>query len=73
MSGKTAGDRFDHMNEQGENSLSPLDRRLPGVLYYESQAYDFNFSRLHPVIKTSFRAYEKKPEYPSGEGRHEEP
>ena len=27
----------------------PLDRRLLGVLYYEGQEYDFNFSKISPT------------------------
>lgn len=32
----------------------PLDRRLLGVFYYEGREYDFNFSKLHLHVKTSF-------------------
>ena len=32
----------------------PLDRRLLGVFYYEGQEYDFNFSKLHLMVKTDF-------------------
>ena len=32
----------------------PLDRRLPGVFYYEGKEYDFNFSKLHLKVKTDF-------------------
>ncbi len=32
----------------------PLDRRLLGVFYYEGKEYDFNFSKLHLMVKTAF-------------------
>ncbi|MBQ4427316.1 MAG: hypothetical protein II881_06145 [Oscillospiraceae bacterium] len=32
----------------------PLDRRLLGVMYYEGREYDFNFSKLHLMVKTDF-------------------
>ena len=32
----------------------PLDRRLLGVFYYEGEEYDFNFSKLHLMVKTEF-------------------
>ena len=32
----------------------PLDRRLLGVFYYEGREYDFNFSKLHLMVKTEF-------------------
>ena len=32
----------------------PLDRRLLGVFYYEGREYDFNFSKLHLMVKTTF-------------------
>ena len=32
----------------------PLDRRLLGVFYYEGKEYDFNFSKLHLMVKTEF-------------------
>ena len=32
----------------------PLDRRLLGVFYYEGKEYDFNFSKLHLMVKTDF-------------------
>ena len=32
----------------------PLDRRLLGVFYYEGKEYDFNFSKLHLMVKTTF-------------------
>jgi hypothetical protein len=32
----------------------PLDRRLLGVMYYEGKEYDFNFSKVHLLVKTEF-------------------
>ena len=32
----------------------PLERRLLGVFYYEGKEYDFNFSKLHLLVKTEF-------------------
>ncbi len=32
----------------------PLDRRLLGVFWYEGRAFDFNFSKLHLHVKTTF-------------------
>ena len=32
----------------------PLDRRLLGVFYHEGREYDFNFSKLHLMVKTEF-------------------
>ena len=32
----------------------PLDRRLLGVFWYEGKEYDFNFSKLHLLVKTDF-------------------
>ena len=32
----------------------PLDRRLLGVFWYEGKEYDFNFSKLHLLVKTNF-------------------
>ncbi|MBR2811322.1 MAG: hypothetical protein IKD69_08080, partial [Solobacterium sp.] len=32
----------------------PLDRRLLGVMYYEGEEFDFNFSKLHLHVKTDF-------------------
>ena len=32
----------------------PLNRRLLGVFYYEGEEYDFNFSKLHLMVKTEF-------------------
>ena len=37
----------------------PLDRRLLGVCYYEGKEYDFNFSKLHLMVKTEFSFEEK--------------
>ena len=37
----------------------PLDRRLLGVFYYEGKEYDFNFSKLHLMVKTEFSFEEK--------------
>ncbi|MBQ9324888.1 MAG: hypothetical protein IJ246_03865 [Clostridia bacterium] len=39
----------------------PLDRRLLGVFYYEGQEYDFNFSKLHLGVKTTF-SFEDRPD-----------
>ena len=38
----------------------PLDRRLLGVFYYEGREYDFNFSKLHLMVKTSFSFEERE-------------
>ena len=38
----------------------PLDRRLLGVFYYEGKEYDFNFSKLHLMVKTSFSFEERE-------------
>ena len=38
----------------------PLDRRLLGVLYYEGKEYDFNFSKFHLHVKTSFSFEERE-------------
>jgi hypothetical protein len=38
----------------------PLNRRLLGVFYYEGKEYDFNFSKLHYHVKTTFSFEEKK-------------
>jgi hypothetical protein len=38
----------------------PLDRRLLGVFYYEGKEYDFNFSKIHLKVKTSFSFEEKE-------------
>ncbi|MBO4679472.1 MAG: hypothetical protein J5626_07360 [Lachnospiraceae bacterium] len=36
----------------------PLDRRLLGVFWYEGKEYDFNFSKLHLMVKTEFSSEE---------------
>ena len=38
----------------------PLDRRLLGVFYYEGREYDFNFSKLHLMVKTQFSFEEQE-------------
>ena len=38
----------------------PLDRRLLGVFYYEGKEYDFNFSKLHLMVKTAFSFEEQE-------------
>ncbi len=38
----------------------PLDRRLLGVFYYEGREFDFNFSKLHLMVKTEFSFEEKE-------------
>ena len=38
----------------------PLDRRLLGVFYYEGKEYDFNFSKLHLMVKTEFAFTEQE-------------
>ena len=38
----------------------PLDRRLLGVFFYEGKEYDFNFSKLHLMVKTEFSFEEQK-------------
>ncbi len=38
----------------------PLDRRLLGVCYYEGKEYDFNFSKLHLMVKTEFSFEERE-------------
>ena len=38
----------------------PLDRRLLGVMYYEGREYDFNFSKLHLMVKTEFSFEEQE-------------
>ncbi|MCR4599620.1 MAG: tocopherol cyclase family protein [Acetatifactor sp.] len=38
----------------------PLNRRLLGVFYYEGKEYDFNFSKLHLMVKTEFSFEENK-------------
>ena len=38
----------------------PLDRRLLGVFYYEGKEYDFNFSKLHLMVKTEFSFEEQE-------------
>jgi len=40
----------------------PLDRRLLGVFYYEGKEYDFNFSKLHLMVKTEFSFEEREDE-----------
>ena len=40
----------------------PLDRRLLGVFFYEGKEYDFNFSRLHLMVKTAFSFQEHEEE-----------
>jgi len=40
----------------------PLDRRLLGVFYYEGKEYDFNFSKLHLMVKTAFSFEEREEE-----------
>ena len=40
----------------------PLDRRLLGVFYYEGKEYDFNFSKLHLLVKTEFSFEEQADE-----------
>ena len=37
----------------------PLDRRLLGVFWYEGKEYDFNFSKLHLMVKTEFSFEER--------------
>ena len=32
----------------------PLDRRLLGVFWYEGEEFDFNFSKLHLIVRTQF-------------------
>ena len=34
--------------------FTALDRRLLGVMYYEGKEYDFNFSKIHLMVKTEF-------------------
>ena len=36
----------------------PLDHRLLGVFRYEGKEYDFNFSKLHLMVKTEFSSEE---------------
>ena len=38
----------------------PLDRRLLGVFFYEGKEYDFNFSKLHLLVKTEFSFEEQE-------------
>ena len=38
-----------------------VDRRLLGMFYYEGKEYDFNFSKLHLMVKTTF-AFEEHDE-----------
>ena len=38
----------------------PLDRRLLGVFYYEGEEFDFNFSKLHLRVNTTFSFEEKE-------------
>ena len=38
----------------------PLDRRLLGVMYHEGREYDFNFSKLHLMVKTEFSFEEQE-------------
>ena len=38
----------------------PLDRRLLGVFWYEGREYDFNFSKLHLLVKTDFSFEEQE-------------
>ena len=38
----------------------PLDRRLLGVFWYEGKEYDFNFSKLHLLVKTDFSFEEQE-------------
>ena len=38
----------------------PLDRRLLGVFWYEGKEYDFNFSKLHLLVKTDFSVEEQE-------------
>ena len=38
----------------------PLNRRLLGVFYYEGKEYDFNFSKLHLMVRTKFFFKEQK-------------
>ena len=38
----------------------PLDRRLLGVFYYEGKEYDFNFSKLHLMVRTQFSFEEQE-------------
>ena len=38
----------------------PLDRRLLGVFWYEGREYDFNFSKLHLMVKTEFSFEERE-------------
>ncbi len=40
----------------------PLDRRLLGVFWYEGKEYDFNFSKLHLMVKTEFAFREEAEE-----------
>ena len=37
----------------------PLERRLLGAFYYEGREYDFNFSKLHLMVKTDFSFEER--------------
>ena len=37
----------------------PLERRLLGAFYYEGKEYDFNFSKLHLMVKTDFSFEER--------------
>ncbi len=38
----------------------PLNRRLLGVFCYEGKEYDYNFSKLHLMVKTDFSFEEKE-------------
>ncbi|MBR6706339.1 MAG: hypothetical protein IKI84_06640 [Clostridia bacterium] len=38
----------------------PLERRLLGVFYYEGREFDFNFSKLHLMVKTQFSFEEQE-------------
>ena len=40
----------------------PLERRLLGAFYYEGAEYDFNFSKLHLMVKTEFSFEEQADE-----------
>ena len=37
-----------------------MDRRLLGVFWYEGKEYDFNFSKLHLMVRTAFSFEDRK-------------
>ena len=57
-----SGSAFDIGGGRPKVYFVPLDRRLLGAFCYEGREYDFNFSKLHLMVKTEFSFEEREEE-----------